>query len=151
MSINTQGEFWIGSEAADIHEYLRAYSLDGYAVDEIRICRCTCGGELFQVEASIGDAVARRTCSRCGHVHFMFDSAKMWDQTEDDPELLRCVECAATDHNVGVGFSLYQEGEVRGEIHWLYVGHRCGRCGVLGSFADWKVARVGAHHLFASV
>jgi hypothetical protein len=151
MSINKQGKFWIGSEASDIDEYLRAYASDGYGVHEIRRCRCACGNDVFQVEASAADAVARRTCNRCGHVHFMFDSAKSWDDTEDEPQLLRCTECGATDANIGVGFSLYQEEQTKGEIRWLYIGHRCAQCDVLGSFADWKVAGVGAHHLLNSV
>jgi len=37
--------------------------------------------------------------------------------------------------NVGVGFSLYDDGEVR----WLYLGERCSKCGILGCFAGWKV------------
>ena len=37
--------------------------------------------------------------------------------------------------DVGVGFSLYDDGEVR----WLCVGERCPKCGILGCFAGWKV------------
>jgi hypothetical protein len=25
-------------------------------------------------------------------------------------------------------------------VHWLYVGCRCAKCGVLGCMVDWKVA-----------
>jgi hypothetical protein len=151
MSINTKGEFWIGSEPEDVKAFLEAYTSEGYPIHEFRRCRCACGSEVFKIEASVGDAVARRTCSRCGRVHFMLDSGELWDNTEEEPELLECVECGSTEANVGVGFSLYQEGEVSGEIHWVYIGHRCAACGLLGSFADWKVARVGAHDLFDRV
>jgi len=107
--------------------------------------------KVFKLEASVGDAAARRTCSRCERTHFMLDSEKCWDNTEEEPQLLECTKCGSTETNVGVGFSLYQEGQVKGEVHWLYIGYRCTACGLLGSFADWKVARVGVRHLFESV
>jgi len=151
MSINTQGEFWIGSEPADIHNFLQAYTSDGYAIHEFRLCHCSCGSQVFKLEASVGDAAARRTCSRCERTHFMLDSEKCWDNTEEEPQLLECTKCGSTETNVGVGFSLYQEGQVKGEVHWLYIGYRCTACGLLGSFADWKVARVSVRHLFESV
>ena len=36
MSIDTSGEWWKGSEAADLIEYLKAATAEGYLVDEIR-------------------------------------------------------------------------------------------------------------------
>jgi hypothetical protein len=42
---------------------------------------------------------------------------------------------------------LYEDGEV----HWLYVGERCVRCGTLGCFAGWKIAYSPSKQLLEQV
>ncbi|MGA7753515.1 MAG: hypothetical protein WCB05_11810 [Candidatus Sulfotelmatobacter sp.] len=49
--------------------------------------------------------------------------------------------------NVGVGFSLYDDGEIR----WVYFGERCSACGILGCFAGWKVAYSPSKQLLEQV
>ncbi len=65
---------------------------------------------------------------------FICDSEEYW--SDATPEQWKCIECGFTSANVGIGFSLYEDGEVR----WLYVGERCANCGILGCFAGWKIA-----------
>jgi hypothetical protein len=80
------------------------------------------------------EGCAKRVCTSCREEHFICDSEEYWP--EAGPERWKCVECGSTSANVGVGFSLYEDGE----IHWLYVGERCSNCGILGCVAGWKVA-----------
>jgi hypothetical protein len=40
--------------------------------------------------------------------------------------------------NVGVGFASYDDDPAG--IKWIYTAERCATCGILGAFADWKVA-----------
>ncbi|MGE0404996.1 MAG: hypothetical protein AB7O65_01760 [Candidatus Korobacteraceae bacterium] len=131
--IDTSGEWWIGSEPQDVKNFLEAYAPDGYKVHEFRLARCECGSLSFFLWADDDEGTAKRTCTVCGLSHFICDSEEFWDGSQ--PEELVCV-CGSKSANVGVGFSLYEDGEVR----WLYVGVRCTSCGVLGCFAGWKVA-----------
>jgi hypothetical protein len=75
---------------------------------------------------------------------FIGDSAELWD--EADPKKCVC-PCKADRFEIGVGFSLRQDGEVK----WITVGERCLKCGVLGSFADWTVDYSPTHHLLDQV
>ena len=48
MVIDKSERWWRGSEPADLHEYLVAFTADGYPADEIRDCVCRgCGGRTF--------------------------------------------------------------------------------------------------------
>jgi hypothetical protein len=48
MAIDRSGTWWIDENAADVEEYLRQYTADGYPADEFRQCACgKCGGRLF--------------------------------------------------------------------------------------------------------
>lgn len=134
MSIDTSGNWWVGSEPDDLKEYLEAYSTDSYQVHHFRLARCECGSVEFHLDASDNDGVARRTCAKCDKVHFICDSEEFWEEAE--AEHWRCIECGGECCNVGAGFSLYDD---RQDIKWLYVGERCARCGVLGCFASWKI------------
>jgi hypothetical protein len=89
--------------------------------------------------------VAKRVCISCSSEHFICDSKEFW--SDATPEEWQCVECGSKAANVGVGFSLYEEGEV----HWLYVGERCSSCGVLGCFAGWKVGHAPSRQLMDQV
>jgi hypothetical protein len=134
MAIDKSGKWWIGSTPEDIGEYLDAFSEDSYPVHEFRLARCDCGSLEFRLDACDDEGVARRICARCKKEHFICDSEESWEEAE--PEQWKCVECKSKTTNIGVGFALYDD---RKNIHWLYVGQRCARCGVLGCFASWKI------------
>jgi hypothetical protein len=134
MSIDKSAKWWIGTDSNDIKEYLQAYAADGYKVSEFRLGKCSCGSDVFTLLADDDEGCARRTCVSCGQEEFICDSEEFW--ADASPEEWKCVECGSDRANVGVGFSLYEDGEIR----WLYVGERCSNCGVLGCFAGWKVA-----------
>src|ERR1700755_3542213 len=116
MTIDTSGEWWIGSEPGDIGKYLEAYASKGYEVHDFRLARCQCGSTTFILDADDDEGAARRTCTVCGSMHFICDSEEFWD--EADPERWECVDCDTEATNVGVGFSIYPG---RGGIRWLYV------------------------------
>lgn len=134
MSIDTTGKWWLGSEPADIREYLVAYTQDGYPVSDFRLAKCSCGSDIFNMATDDDEGVAKRTCVTCASEHFICDSEEF--QEDAKLEEFSCIECGSKQANIGVGFSLYDDGEIR----WLYVGARCVACGILGCFADWKVA-----------
>jgi hypothetical protein len=138
MAIDASGEWWIGSEALDILEYLKAYKAEGYAVHETRMCKCACGSLIFRLEADRNEGCARRTCISCRTSHLICDSAEVWEEAE--PETWQCTQCKSEACNLGVGFSLYgtQNDEVP-DVRWISVGNRCASCGTLGSFVDWKI------------
>ena len=110
-----------------------------------RYWKCTCGSEVFRLLADDNEGCAKRICASCANEALICDSAEYWDDAA--PEEWKCIECGSTTANVGVGFSLYDDGEIR----WLYVGERCATCGVLGCFAGWKVAYAPSKQLFEQV
>ena len=134
MAIDTSGKWWVGSEASDIQEYLTAFSVDGYRINDFRLAKCECGSDIFHLWADDGEGTAKRICGSCEKSHLICDSEEYWE--DSTPIEWKCVECDSRLTNLGVGYSLYEDGE----IHWLYVGERCAQCGVLGCMAQWKVA-----------
>jgi len=88
--------------------------------------------------------LARRTCARC-EAHHIADSEEYWERGR--PRKWRCIECRSTVCNIGVGFAGYDDDPTG--IKWIYVGERCITCGILGSFADWRVALSDALGLLA--
>ena len=150
MAIDTSGKCWVGSEADDIQEYLRAYGDEGYAVDESRMCKCRCGSYEFELEADRDEGCALRICALCRTKHLICDSDEYWDKAE--PESWECTECGCKTCNIGVGFSLYSIEEGSGsDVRWIYIGNRCTNCGTLGAFAEWKVGYSPSNHLLGQV
>lgn len=147
MSIDKAGKWWVGSSPEDIKEYLEAYSAppEGYGTQAFRQAKCECGSEDFELFADDDEGCARRICTFCGSEHFICDSEEFW--AESAPEKWKCIECGSTRANVGVGFSLYDDGEIR----CLYIGERCVACGILGCFAGWKVAYAPSKQLLEQV
>jgi hypothetical protein len=138
VAIDTSRKWWVGSEAADVADYLAAYKAEGYDVHEVRLCKCHCGSISFTLEADRDEGCARRTCAVCCSKHFICDSAEFWEEAE--PESWKCSECQGDTCNLGVGFSLYEPKKGRdADVRWVSVGQRCTSCGTLGSFVDWKV------------
>jgi hypothetical protein len=134
---------WVGSEPADISDYLEGYAAANAPVSAFRLSRCTCSSLSFFLDADDDEQCAKRTCTDCSREHLICDSADYWE--EASPARWRCIECGSERANVGVAFSLYDDGEVR----WLYVGERCANCGVLGCFTHWKVAYSPSGQLLA--
>jgi hypothetical protein len=147
MTIDRTGKWWVGTEPADITEYLVAYQAEGYAIDQTRICRCPCGSVAFLLEVDSDEGCAQRTCSACNARHFICDSADYWK--EADPRQWACTEYGNRECNLGVGFSLYEEEDQRRDVRWISVGNRCTKCGTLGSFVDWKVGYGHSDHLLS--
>jgi hypothetical protein len=144
MAIDKSGKYWKGSTFADLDEYIRAYTEEGYPAQVIRQSVCTCGAAAFQLEADRDEGCARRICSKCSQAAFIGDSSEYWD--EANPRKCIC-PCRNRTFEVGVGFSLRADGEV----NWITVGERCLKCGVLSSFVDWKIGYAPTEHLLAQV
>jgi hypothetical protein len=63
-----------------------------------------------------------------------------------DPEAVAC-PCGTKVYEVTVAFSHREDSSVK----WITVGHRCTKCGVLGSAVDWKVDYSPTEHLYQQV
>lgn len=135
MTIDTSGKWWKGSEAEDLEEYLHALSAQSYPTTEFRLSKCGCDSVQFILEYAPAEGVARRICVVCFKNHFICGSEEYWSQ-DLKPKKYKCITCKSKVANLGVGFALCKD---RTAVHWLYVGSRCAKCGVLGSCVDWKV------------
>jgi len=147
VTIDRSGTWWVGSEAQDLESYLRALvdAEDGYPVEAFRLARCKCGSELFELKLDRDQTAAQRTCLACGSQHFVCDSEEVWEG--DLVETCTCIECRSTQANLGCGFALREDGEVR----WIYLGVRCATCGILGCYADWQIRDGDSTHLMEQV
>ena len=68
MTIDKRKKFWRGTEAADLEEYLRAFTEQGYPAVRFAHAACKCGHPVFALEANDEQGVARRRCAACGAV-----------------------------------------------------------------------------------
>jgi ribosomal protein S27AE len=130
--IDESGQWWTGEDFADLAEYIRLLTAGGYPADRVVQSVCTCGGTAHHLLADQAEGAAQRICATCGATAFIADSEELWGEAQ--PERWRCV-CGHDTTELAVGFSLRGDGDVR----WVTVGQRCIRCGVLGSFVDWKI------------
>jgi hypothetical protein len=144
MAIDRSGEWWKGSSEADLDEYLREYTEDGYPVGPIVHAVCPCGGNQFRLRCDDTEGYAERRCRSCKATVVMLDSADYEDEAE--PEDAQC-PCGAENFNIAVGFSL----TAKGRIKWISVGLRCVKDGVLGVYADWKIDYEPSDHLLSAV
>lgn len=133
MALTKKGKYWYGSELADTKIEIQQYSdLNGYKAVKFNESVCTCGGRIFKLETDEDEGVARRTCTACGAVHLMGDSA---DYAEDaNPEEHECI-CLAQEFELVSGVALYADSN---DVRWYYIGCRCTKCHLVGVFADWK-------------
>jgi hypothetical protein len=146
VAIDRSSKWWRGSDAADVHEYLKLYKAEGYPLHETRLCKCVCGSIEFGLKADRNGGCAERTCAACEAKHLICDSAEYWEDAE--PQNWQCTECGWQICNLGVGFSLYdEEGGAARDVRWISVGERCANCGILGCYVDWKVGYGPSHHL----
>ena len=129
---------WSGTEAADVLEYLTEYGTNGYPVDELRACKCSCGSDTFELTLDQEEGCAQRKCCSCESIHFICDSEEFWD--EASPALWKCGGCGGATFNAAVGYSLYSTGEDgEADVRYIVLGQRCVTCGELGCSAEWKV------------
>ena len=130
--IDRSGQWWTGTNAVDVEEYLRSYTEDGYPATRFEQSRCNCGGDAFRLDADRDEGCARRTCAACGLEHFICDSGEYADDATLGP--VTC-PCSGETFEIVVGFSHHDDGDIR----WISVGVRCVRCGVLGCPVEWKI------------
>ena len=145
MSIDTSGEYWVGTEATDIAELLYAVTSENYRADRIAVVRCACGGDRFTLEADTDEGCAQRMCVGCKSKHLICDSGDHWDEV--DPGVIECPACAGDVFEMAVAFSHRDDGDVR----WITIGARCVGCGVLGAPVDWKIDYGPTGHLYERV
>jgi hypothetical protein len=148
MTIDTSKQWWIGSEAADIAEYL--LHLSNHGISEYQGSECACSSETFFVEFDRDEGCVWRTCNDCSNVHLICDSA---ESIQDSTMVTySCIGCSDTRANVGVGFAVRKRpilsfSKAPPDVQWIWVGVRCAACGILGSIADWKVDYGPSGHL----
>jgi hypothetical protein len=141
--IDKSGEWWTGSAFDDLVTYLREVTADSHPAGPVVQSTCECGGRLFTLEADADEGCARRTCTSCGRVAPIADSAEYWDDAE--PEAVQC-PCGEDAFETGVAIALREDGDVR----WITVGVRCVACGVLGAPVDWKIDYSPTDHLLTA-
>jgi len=153
MAIDDSGNWWAGSEPADIHEYLTAFtsSEGNYPTTVFRLVHCACGADIFQLERATD--VTRRTCGSCGNSNHICREPADWNEAtnEEEPEAYACVECDSCEANIGVGFAHYAGHPEIDGVKWFYVGVRCAACGILGCFNDGKIGYGPACDVYKSV
>lgn len=93
---------------------------------------CTCGGKVFGLQVDDDEGAAVRTCPACGVGHPMGDSADYLGEAQ--LEECEC-PCGNGTFEITVGVALYGGSN---DVRWVYVGCRCGACGQLGCYGDWK-------------
>lgn len=143
MSIDATQSWWRGTEARDILGYLEAFASTRHvlSIDAFRVAICPCGSKAFLIEGDQAESAVRRTCLNCGTEHAILDCEERWE--EATPVRCRCLECSCEVHELGVGFTLVKDSEIR----HVFVGVRCVNCGVLGCFAQWKIDDTPSKHL----
>ena len=146
MTINRSRNWWTGTEAADIDDYLAAYSAAAeYPTGRVIHIKCgDCRADTFTVRVDDEEGCAERTCTSCGAASLIFDSRDTLDQSE--LEGAAC-PCGGEVFNAAAGFALREDGD----IQWVYLGLRCTRDGVLGCYTDWRIDYSPTVHLFEHI
>jgi hypothetical protein len=145
MTIDASGEWWVGTEAADLEPFLKDYEAGGYPVSKVVPVACACGSSHFEVALADDEDAVRRACVRCGAEALMLDSAEHWDDEEEHDEC--ACPCEGEVFEAAVGFAHRKDGSIK----WVSVGLRCVECGILGVYADWKIDYEPSAHLYAAV
>ena len=149
MAIDKSGDFWTSPDAGDIEPFLKDLAKEdgSIPINRFHLARCACGSIAFRLRGDDEEGCAERVCVDCQSVRFICDSADYWNEAV--PERLVCHACDNDTFNVGVGLSL-EKGKGP-DIQWVTIGQRCATCGVLGSFADWKISYSPSGHLIDQV
>jgi hypothetical protein len=145
VPIDKSGRWWRGTEPADIDLYIDAYSEGGREARRIIHASCsTDGGAEFKLRVDADEGFVERTCTSCGTVVLMLDSA---DYAGDaSPTAVAC-PCGGTIFNVAVGFAMRDDGSVS----WVYNGLRCVEDGTLGVYGEWRIDYEPSGHLLERV
>jgi hypothetical protein len=131
VTIDTEGEWWTGTDYQDVVAYLAELQPGGYPVDRVIQARCRCGSTTFQLLVDRDDELAKTICSSCGLETYVADSEKLW--VDAKPEEIDC-PCGHAIFEIGLGLCVRDEEWVR----WGSLGIRCAKCGILASPIDWK-------------
>lgn len=108
MAIDKSGNWWLGSDAGDLAEYLAALTEVGYLATEFRIAQCGCGLNVFSLAIDADEGAATRICVGCGQTHFICDSQEYWEDAS--PKKWKCVgKCKSRTANICVGFALRED------------------------------------------
>jgi hypothetical protein len=146
MAIDRTGEWWLGTDAADIDEFIHAFSESGYLASKVVRAQCSgCSGTTFRVAVDDDEGFVERCCVACGSRTAILDSEDVREDAE--PDDVAC-PCGNKVFEVAVGFALRDNSR---DVKWVYVGLRCIDDGVLGVCADWKIDESPSHHLLDSV
>jgi hypothetical protein len=145
--IDRGGTWWTGADPADVEEYLRAYTEDGYPANRFEQARCSCGASVFRLEIDRDLDCARRICTACGVSHFVCDSGEYAQDATLVPATCPC----ENGDEVVPGFSHRDVAVLGTEVRWITIGVRCMRCGVLGAPVEWEIDYAPTDHLYAQV
>ena len=133
MTVSKKGRYWYGTDDSDAQAAIARFSqLNQYEAVKFSAASCTCGGTTFKLESDEEAGAARRTCTGCGAIKLMGDSADYAADAQFDNHL--CV-CDAETFAITSGVALYAESN---DVRWYYIGCRCRACSLIGVFADWK-------------
>lgn len=83
--IDRTGQWWTGEDFADLAEYLRVITAEGYPADRILQSVCSCGGRTHRLPADPFEGVAQQSCVRCGTSAFIADSEEQWSEAQPEP------------------------------------------------------------------
>jgi len=122
----------------DIRHKLEQFgSQQGYDVDFIADCKCSCGSNVFELLIDGVQGVAQRACIQCGNRHTLADGAEYVQEAELLPFVCDCGEKA---FEVSVGLHVYRDdgNKLSDHVRWLYLGVRCPACQRLQVAEDWK-------------
>ncbi|MBQ8599029.1 MAG: hypothetical protein IJ411_02815 [Oscillospiraceae bacterium] len=129
--IDKTKKYWSGDCAADIDDYLRAYT--ELPELDVRPVTCSCGSDAFTILVDQEEGAVLLKCTHCAEEQFLLDSAEYWPSCQ--PKAGICRLCKGGEYNVRVGLVRREDGS----IQWVYVGNRCTKCGALGSYVDWGI------------
>lgn len=83
MAIDTSGKWWEGTEFADLAEYLRLYTKDGYPATVTKQSVCSgYGGTSFRMYSDPEQGGAKRVCTACKIEAYLCDSGEYWENVE---------------------------------------------------------------------
>ena len=143
MALRKRGTYYYGDAQDDLRPRLDRYSKNSYPAVRYADAMCRCGGRTFRLLIDEDEGVAVRSCSICGEVHPMADSADYLA----DATLEECgCPCGMDLFELTLGVALYPDSN---DVRWLYVGARCPACGLAACYGDWKLEGGDAGPLLA--
>jgi hypothetical protein len=166
MSLEKRGEWWYGTESADLDAFLlQVMGRPDYAEAPHRIVQAVCAGCMgthFWLSLDESDN-ARRICvnmdcpDRDGH--FICCSRQEYD--EDSEEDCGCT-CHGSRFELAIGFkhTLVRVGEEEAwekngklipAVSWVFIAARCVQCGLVGLYAEQHHREFPTDHLYKLV